>query len=176
MYWWAFATGYRDLEGRVMAPGPRRNASAAAAFGSAADMMFAKSTAKNVYGPFKIWAESQGGGGCPNFLSGAGGWLQSVAYGYGGVRYTDGALLLRAPRVPPSRARAMLMRGVGYAGCLLDIHVRNNGTDVGLAAWADGNEHCPPLLASVDGADAMPLRTEPVTIAMGSVARVFIGT
>ena len=79
MYWWSFAAGYRDLEGRAAAPGPRRNASAAAVFGSAADAMFAKSTAQNVYGPFKIWAESQGGGGCPNFLSGAGGWLQSVA-------------------------------------------------------------------------------------------------
>merc|ERR1711907_480258 len=104
MYWWAFTTGYEEVGN------PKT-----------ADSYLVKSTAKNVYGPFKIWSESQGGGGCPNFLSGAGGYLQSIWAGYGGLRLSDDSLHILAPRVPPGGAKVMVLRNVAYAGAKLEI-------------------------------------------------------
>lgn len=52
MFWSMFTIGYADLGNY-----------------SAADHYLAKSTASNLYGPYKIWSEAMGGGGCPNFLT-----------------------------------------------------------------------------------------------------------
>ena len=78
MYWSMFTIGYADL----------RNA-------TATDFFFTKSAAQNVFGPFRIWSEAPGGGGCPNFLTGAGIYLQSVWAGYGGLRLNDDSLEVR---------------------------------------------------------------------------------
>ena len=39
----------------------------------------------NIHGPFYIWWETPTGG-APHFLTGAGGFLQTIIYGYGGIR------------------------------------------------------------------------------------------
>ena len=44
-------------------------------------------------------------GGVTTFITGAGGWLQSVFAGYGGVRLAqDGTMLIKNPLPPPNCA------------------------------------------------------------------------
>lgn len=83
MYWSMFTIGYSDL-----------------GLHSTADHYLTKSTTSNLYGPFKIWTENPDGSGCPNFLTGAGVYLQSLWAGYGGVRFRDDSLLIKAPEWP----------------------------------------------------------------------------
>jgi trehalose/maltose hydrolase-like predicted phosphorylase len=67
--------------------------------------------------PFYEWheqvaPEGSNGQGAPNFVTGAGGFLQAVVNGYGGVRYERvGQLTLRRPRPPPN-STALTLRGV----------------------------------------------------------------
>merc|ERR1719265_2910863 len=83
MYWWAFTVNWLALSERSIAAN-----------------YFGKTTANNVFGPFKVWTESAGGGGCPNFMTGAGGYLQILWAGYAGVRLTDDALIFLNPSPP----------------------------------------------------------------------------
>ena len=62
--------------------------------------------------------------GAPNLVTGAGGFLQSVWAGYGGVRFErDDALTIRSPRPLPN-STALRLRGVHYLGARLDIEAR----------------------------------------------------
>merc|ERR1712224_322116 len=76
--------------------------------------------------PFYFWHEGNGTDGCasqgaPNLVTGAGGFLQSVWAGYGGVRFErDDALTIRSPRPLPKSTRLRL-RGVHFLGARLDI-------------------------------------------------------
>jgi hypothetical protein len=59
--------------------------------------------------------------GAPNLVTGAGGFLQNVWAGYGGIRFErDDALTIRSPRPLPNSTRLRL-RGVQYLGALLDV-------------------------------------------------------
>jgi hypothetical protein len=95
----------------------------------------------NVHPPFDVWRETPDGeDGAINFLTGAGGFLQSVLSGYGGVRVqgtlADGLLLNPPP--PPSAARkgakmdpaasAFIVHGVDFLGS--SLRVRSAATDI----------------------------------------------
>uniref|UniRef100_A0A673A999 Protein-glucosylgalactosylhydroxylysine glucosidase n=1 Tax=Sphaeramia orbicularis TaxID=375764 RepID=A0A673A999_9TELE len=41
----------------------------------------------NIQGPFQVWSESSDGSGAVNFLTGMGGFMQAVLFGYTGFRY-----------------------------------------------------------------------------------------
>ena len=78
----------------------------------------------NAQKPFQVWTEGADGTGCTTFLTGAGGFLQSVWAGYGGVRFErDDALTIRSPRPLPN-STALRLRGVHYLGARLDIEAR----------------------------------------------------
>ena len=76
--------------------------------------------------PFHAWTESRDpqqhpsakDEGCYNFMTGAGGWVQSLIHGYGGARVTaDGARF--RPQLPPSctriKLRGLRLRGATYS-------------------------------------------------------------
>ena len=48
-----------------------------------------------------MWTEQRDTWGAANFITGAGGFLQAVIYGYGGFRITNGGLTFN-PTLPPS--------------------------------------------------------------------------
>ncbi|WAR29208.1 PGGHG-like protein, partial [Mya arenaria] len=56
----------------------------------------------NKYGAFNIWTEDADGGGVTNFITGQGGYLQSIIHGYGGVRPYADRLALHCRPVPGS--------------------------------------------------------------------------
>src|SRR3989338_2353513 len=70
----------------------------------------------NIQQPFDIWLETPTGG-ATNFLTGAGGFLQSVMFGYGGLRLDRSALTLN-PQLPADTAGVRLL-GIDYLGAAL---------------------------------------------------------
>ena len=65
-------------------------------------------------------------GGCTDhFVTGPGGFLQSITHGYGGVRLSDDALTLR-PSLPENTDRLTLRR-FAYLGVGLSLEVNANG-------------------------------------------------
>lgn len=59
---------------------------------------FSRGYSQNSLGAFHDWHEVVGASGANNFITGAGGFMQSVWAGYGGVRFVNGALRLQRPR------------------------------------------------------------------------------
>ena len=76
---------------------------------------------QNMQKPFFVWTESTTpkqhkslkDHGCYNFLTGTGGFIQSVVYGYGGIRFKKGLLEMQ-PQLPPN-ATHFKLRGINYA-------------------------------------------------------------
>ena len=65
---------------------------------TAADASFRKSYIDNVREPYLVWWETISGG-AENFLTGAGGFLQAITFGYAGIRLSEDALTL-SPTLP----------------------------------------------------------------------------
>jgi trehalose/maltose hydrolase-like predicted phosphorylase len=108
MTWALFAIGWLDIgeHGRALA-------------------LFRRGYA-NARAPFQVWTEGADGGGCISFLTGAGGFLQSVINGYLGVRLGAESLILR-PVAPPGNATALAVRGLNWHGRRLKLRVDATG-------------------------------------------------
>ncbi|XP_068539805.1 protein-glucosylgalactosylhydroxylysine glucosidase isoform X3 [Anas acuta] len=68
----------------------------------------------NITEPFKIWVENSDGSGAVNFLTGMGGFLQAVLFGYTGFRITKTSLLFN-PSCPDD-VHKLKVTGVSYLG------------------------------------------------------------
>ncbi|XP_013981556.1 protein-glucosylgalactosylhydroxylysine glucosidase isoform X1 [Salmo salar] len=77
---------------------------------------------KNIQGPFQVWSESSDGSGAVNFLTGMGGFLQAVLFGYTGFRVQKDCLAF-APSIPEDITQ-LCIRGVSYLGNKMDWLVR----------------------------------------------------
>eukprot|EP01114_Cavostelium_apophysatum_P014228 TRINITY_DN3638_c0_g1_i2.p1 TRINITY_DN3638_c0_g1~~TRINITY_DN3638_c0_g1_i2.p1 ORF type:complete len:663 (+),score=121.13 TRINITY_DN3638_c0_g1_i2:160-2148(+) len=83
---------------------------------NAADI-FARSYA-NIHPPFNVWTETPTGG-TVNFITGAGGFLQALWAGWGGLRVEKDQISLN-PTLPPS-VTSFKLAGVQYLGAWLDV-------------------------------------------------------
>jgi trehalose/maltose hydrolase-like predicted phosphorylase len=72
----------------------------------------------NINLPFYAWMEGPNGG-CPHFITGAGGFLQGVWAGYGGVRILEKSLTLDP--ILPENTDYVRFRRLQYSGSQLDI-------------------------------------------------------
>lgn len=84
-----------------------------------AERSFRKSYA-NVQEPFKVWTETPGGGAV-NFITGAGGFLQAVLFGYGGFKLHEDYLEFKPTLLP--NTTSMKIIGLDYLGNSLDVIV-----------------------------------------------------
>jgi len=100
MTWGSFALGYIEVG---------EDAKAAVDFN--------KSFA-NVKEPFEVWTEHPNGG-TTNFITGAGGFLQTVMFGYGGLRIHDDHLKITPTLM--EGASSMTIRGIWYRGSAFTI-------------------------------------------------------
>ncbi|KAI5100317.1 protein-glucosylgalactosylhydroxylysine glucosidase, partial [Silurus meridionalis] len=73
---------------------------------------------KNIQGPFQVWSESADGSGAVNFLTGMGGFLQAVLFGYSGFRVQKDCLTF-SPSIPKELSKLSL-KGISYLGNKLD--------------------------------------------------------
>jgi len=114
MTWSIYAIGYLDI-GQY----------------ATAEKYFLQSYA-NIQPPFDVWTETPQGG-TTNFITGAGGFLQGVAFGYGGVRIRDAGLFLYANSTLPSSVQSLKLKGINYLGNKVDITLLMNSFVVNLA-------------------------------------------
>ncbi|XP_067687126.1 protein-glucosylgalactosylhydroxylysine glucosidase-like [Haliotis asinina] len=83
--------------------------------------LFHRSYSPYVREPFKIWTEARSGIGAVNFITGMGGFLQALFFGYGGTRIFTEHMEFD-PRVPPGN-KALKFIGTNYLGNSLDIEI-----------------------------------------------------
>jgi trehalose/maltose hydrolase-like predicted phosphorylase len=74
---------------------------------------FVKSFKPNEVPPFGVISETAGGTN-PYFATGAGGMLQAVIFGFGGLQITDTGIIQNKPKLP-SRWKRLEVKGVGVA-------------------------------------------------------------
>eukprot|EP00039_Didymoeca_costata_P003219 m.66143 g.66143 ORF g.66143 m.66143 type:complete len:560 (-) comp11784_c0_seq2:129-1808(-) len=113
MTWSMFCIGYLDIAKTEPNEFNQELSDKAASF-------FTRGYANNAIGPYRVWHEVVGGGGAPNFITGAGGFMQSVWAGYGGIRFSSSALELKAPQPLPNSTK-LVLRNVQYLGNKLTI-------------------------------------------------------
>eukprot|EP00029_Vermamoeba_vermiformis_P003680 TRINITY_DN14219_c0_g1_i1.p1 TRINITY_DN14219_c0_g1~~TRINITY_DN14219_c0_g1_i1.p1 ORF type:complete len:713 (-),score=152.44 TRINITY_DN14219_c0_g1_i1:37-1992(-) len=81
----------------------------------------------NYQAPFGVWTETPQGGAV-NFITGAGGFLQSILFGWGGIRILENELYIN-PTLPPNTT-AMTMRGVHFRDATLQIQFTSTSVTV----------------------------------------------
>lgn len=124
----------------------------------------------NAQPPFYVWTETPTGG-CVNFITGAGGFLQSVLFGYGGIRLTGHALVV-APPEPPGLVTELVLRGVHYLGWRL--RVVSTRTGFTLTALSRSDDAVPTLAVALNDGQARPLAVgaQPVVATRPTVMKI----
>lgn len=120
-----------------------------------AEAMFVKGYA-NAQAPYYVWTETPTGG-TTNFLTGAGGFLQSIINGYGGLRIRSVKAFEFNPSPPPPSVQGVgskeeglqqhfAMLGVSLCGSTFDV--KWNATVISVGAAKFGTTGCKLFLSS----------------------------
>jgi hypothetical protein len=120
-------------------------------------------------GDFNIWTETNpkvaahNGTGNLNFLTGAGGFLENLVFGYGGLRYSAAGLSIGAS-LPPHGTSQLTLRGIAFAGGTVRLVVNAThqtlSRTAGAALTVDGKP-----LAWWPAATVLPLGTVELRLA-----------
>jgi trehalose/maltose hydrolase-like predicted phosphorylase len=90
------------------------------------DTLLPYSYRAHMKGPFLMLSETPKNDAV-NFVTGAGGFLQQVLYGWTGYRWTDGGLEPEFPALLPSSVKRLNLRNVSVRGRRYDITVDRSG-------------------------------------------------
>lgn len=97
-----------------------------------AEQMFTKSYQQYIRAPYNVWSENgDGTDGAGNFITGAGGFLQSIIFGYAGIRLHNGQIVITKPLLLPSTSRLYIPE-INYLGTKFYLDVKNNNITLGL--------------------------------------------
>lgn len=97
--------------------------------GEAAEKYFRDSYRPFVRGPFVLFSEKRSLDRCV-FTTGAGGLLQSVIYGFGGVDFDNWDAMAKAPVALPPTWKSLTIRGVQHKGKRYTVTVTKDGRTV----------------------------------------------
>ncbi|EGG14804.1 acid trehalase-like protein 1 [Cavenderia fasciculata] len=86
----------------------------------------------NAQQPFKIWTETPTGG-CVNFITGAGGWLQALLFGYGGLRIHQDQYYFYSPQLPPNTT-SLKIRGFSYNSATFNMYWDDASVEIELTS------------------------------------------
>ncbi|TRY78102.1 hypothetical protein TCAL_14408 [Tigriopus californicus] len=78
--------------------------------------------------PF-IWTEVQSGVGAVNFITGAGGFLQALMFGYGGMRIKPYSFEFSSTFMPQD-VETLKFVGLVYLGTTFDLTLENDNVDI----------------------------------------------
>ena len=101
----------------------------------------------NAKEPFMVWTEGAYGGGAVNFITGAGGFLQSILFGYGGLRLVDHKHLQFKPMLLPGSTKLKFF-GIDYHGNSIDFVIGSSQSQITVTSRA---QPAPVLLAILIG-------------------------
>ncbi|XP_003354465.2 protein-glucosylgalactosylhydroxylysine glucosidase isoform X2 [Sus scrofa] len=108
----------------------------------------------NTSEPFKVWTENADGSGAVNFLTGMGGFLQAVLFGFTGFRITRAGLTFDP--MCPAGISGVCVSGISYQGSKLDFSFSEGSVTVTVTARA--GPWAPPLEAELwPSQDRLPL-------------------
>ena len=93
------------------------------------DSLLPYSYESHVHGPFFMLSETPDNGAF-DFLTGAGGFLQQVIYGYTGLRLESAGLVPEFPPILPSRITRLVLRNIQVRGKHYDITVDASGRHI----------------------------------------------
>jgi len=79
-----------------------------------------------------VWTERVDRKGAVNFITGAGGFLQAVLFGYGGFRLTDNHLEFN-PHLTP-KSKKLTITGVDYLGNALKFEIKHKRVKITLTS------------------------------------------
>ncbi|XP_072574425.1 protein-glucosylgalactosylhydroxylysine glucosidase isoform X1 [Paramormyrops kingsleyae] len=99
----------------------------------------------NIQEPFQVWSECADGSGAVNFLTGMGGFLQTVLFGYTGFRVREKSLYF-SPLLPDGITE-LRVRGVSYLGNKMDWEIKSQEVCVTVREGnkTSGKAECCPL-------------------------------
>ena len=160
------------------------NAIAAAEIGlwNTAQKFLAKNVELFVDGPYRVWSEYPHGAGCPNFVTGAAGWLQALVFGFVHTRVTLSPPGLHFRPALPRALASITVRSLALRGHRVNVAVNATGVLVSLATPSAacaagvevgvgvGTDSCPQtsedweralLFAAVDALDTGADRDDP---------------
>lgn len=147
MTWSMFAVGYLSLsaEGCQAPSGTRRECLESGFY------YFMRGFENNTFPPYYQWYEVAGGSGCPNFLTGAGGFLQSVWAGLLQLRVVGpGVLKILSTATLPSTVQCVKAKNIRLGDSQVSISVCRSAVgdtyEVKVQLNAQG-----PEVVSVDG-------------------------
>ncbi|XP_059096648.1 protein-glucosylgalactosylhydroxylysine glucosidase-like [Tigriopus californicus] len=112
MTWGIFATSWLELGNETKAQN-----------------LFTRSYDPYVREPFKIWTEVQSGVGAVNFITGAGGFLQALMFGYGGMRIKPYSFEFSSTFMPQD-VETLKFVGLVYLGTTFDLTLENDNVDI----------------------------------------------
>lgn len=92
----------------------------------------------NIQEPFKVWSEVRGGKGAANFITAAGGYLQAMLFGYGGIRIKDDGLLYYNMKLVDT-VDEIFWNGIKYLGYSIQMH--RKGTTCSIKLLEVSNEN-----------------------------------
>ncbi|XP_055917587.1 protein-glucosylgalactosylhydroxylysine glucosidase isoform X2 [Eupeodes corollae] len=93
-----------------------------------ADKLFEKGYKDYVREPFKVWSEViRGKEGAANFITGIGGFLQTIVNGYGGVRFHLNRMEIKKPNILPG-TKSSIISGIHYHGSIFKIQLSSKPT------------------------------------------------
>ncbi|XP_019931929.3 protein-glucosylgalactosylhydroxylysine glucosidase [Aedes albopictus] len=97
-----------------------------------AEQMFTKSYQQYMRAPYNVWSENgDGTDGAGNFITGAGGFLQSVINGYAGVRLRNGEMVITKPLLLPGTSRLYIPE-INYLGIKFYLDIKTTDITFGL--------------------------------------------
>uniref|UniRef100_H2ZEB2 Protein-glucosylgalactosylhydroxylysine glucosidase n=1 Tax=Ciona savignyi TaxID=51511 RepID=H2ZEB2_CIOSA len=88
---------------------------------------------KNIHAPFDIWSENADGSGAVNFLTGIGGYLQSILYGYLGLRYFNNSVSFNPTLIPgfvSDTSHGIIIQGFKYISLSLDVSYNTTSINI----------------------------------------------
>jgi hypothetical protein len=97
-----------------------------------------------LFGVSQVWTEAQSGVGAVNFITGAGGFLQAVLFGYGGIRLKLDQLEFKPRGHLPAQTTKFIFHGIKYQGTSFDLTIDNKMYEVFVST--QNNDDCIPLV------------------------------
>nr|XP_033784772.1 protein-glucosylgalactosylhydroxylysine glucosidase isoform X2 [Geotrypetes seraphini] len=119
----------------------------------------------NITEPFQIWTENSDGSGAVNFLTGMGGFLQAVLFGYTGFRITRNSL--NFDPICPDDITCLKITGVCYLGNRFSFTLENEKVTIMVTSQCETRTPSLEVVLTESGQHFLLRKDHPVSFPTG---------